>query len=183
MKKKKLFLSILFVLGTLLIFSGIILVFISNSNKNESGQENKSSSKILKLLKNDYMISNLIYGNPKVQDVPSVSIENIRYKFLVSDDVVSIESLQRLINSTYTGDLYSNTMSNLNSYNKYVEIENKLYVNVNSKCNIKNYTDKYSIVSETEDRIIIDTNDKAITIDKNGDDYKLKESAYLCDNE
>lgn len=183
MKKRKLFFIILSILGTLLIISSIIYSFVLSSNKNDSKQKSKSSSKILNLLKNDYMISNLIYGNPEVQDVPSVSIENVKYKFLVSDDVVSVETLQTLINNTYTGDLFSDTMVNLNSYNKYVEIENKLYVNVNSKCDIKKFTDKYSIVSETEDRIIIDTNNKAITIDKIDGNYKLKESAYLCDNE
>lgn len=180
MKKKKLLTIILVVLGILLLTAGVILIYLSRTNTTDVSKNDNKSSKVENLLKNDYIISNLIYGTPNAKDVPNITIDNVTYKLIDDKNISGIESLQKFINSTYTDDLFTNSIVDLNKYNKYVEAENKLYVNINSKCNIDKFDDKVSIVSEADDTVTVKTNNRTVTISKDGDIYKLKKSAYNC---
>ena len=103
MKKKKTFVTILLLLGILLLISGIILIYLSGAKTDVSKSDNMST-KIKSLLKNDYIVSNLIYDTPKVKDIPNVTIDNFEYKLVDDDNITGIESL------------------NKNNYNKYFEV-------------------------------------------------------------
>lgn len=180
MKKKKILTIILVVLGILLLTAGVILIYYFKTNTTDVSKNDNKSSKIENLMKNDCIISNLIYGIPDVKDVPNITIENVTYKLVADSNIYGIESLQKFINNTYTGDLFTDSMVDLNEYNKYIEAENKLYVNINSKCNIDKFDDKISIVNETDDTVTVKTNNRTVKVSKDGNIYKLKESAYNC---
>ena len=177
MKKKKTFVTILLLLGILLLISGIILIYLSGAKTDVSKSDNMST-KIKSLLKNDYIVSNLIYDTPKVKDIPNVTIDNFEYKLVDDDNITGIESLNKIINNTYSDDLFTDSLVDFNKYNKYVEVENKLYVN--SKCSIDKFDDKVSIVNETDDIITVKNNNRQVTISKDGGIYKLKKGAYIC---
>ena len=179
MKNKKIFVTILLLLGILLLISGIILIYLSGAKTDVSKSDNMST-KIKSLLKNDYIVSNLIYGTPKVKNIPNVTIDNFEYKLVDDDNITGIESLHKIINNTYSDDLFTDSIVDFNKYNKYVEVENKLYVNINSKCSIDKFDDKVSIVNETDDIITVKNNNRQVTISKDGGIYKLKKSAYIC---
>ena len=122
MKKKKTFVTILLLLGILLLISGIILIYLSGSKTDVSKSDNMST-KIKSLLKNDYIVSNLIYGTPKVKDIPNVTIDNVEYKLVDDDNITGIESLHKIINNTYSDDLFTDSIVDFNKYNKYVEVD------------------------------------------------------------
>ena len=98
MKKKKTFVTILLLLGILLLTSGIILIYLSGAKTDVSKSDNMST-KIKSLLKNDYIVSNLIYDTPKVKDIPNVTIDNFEYKLVDDDNITGIESLNKIIKS------------------------------------------------------------------------------------
>jgi hypothetical protein len=177
-KKNKSFIIILIIiLGVILLTIGIIC--IAKNNKSSNSSNNKKLTKITSLLKNDYLVSNYVFGKPNT-DEANVIIDDTKYNIIVDKDVTSINDLNNLINNTYTGDILTTYLIKLNEYNKYVETENKLYVNINSKCNIDKFDDKISIVSETDDTVTVKTNNRTVKVSKDGNIYKLKESAYNC---
>lgn len=177
MKKKSLLIAILIgVMGIIILI--IAFTFLIKDNNKRTHTTNKVElSSVTKLLKKDYLTTNAVFGNPTTAD-NDVTIDSIKYDMLT--DISSISDLQKLIKSTYTGDILSTYLLEFDKYNKYVEVEKKLYVNVNSKCNIDKFDDKITIVDETDDEITVKTNNREIAISKDGNIYKLKDSAYNC---
>ena len=106
MKNKKIFVTILLLLGILLLIPGIILIYLSGAKTDVSKSDNMST-KIKSLLKNDYIVSNLIYGTPKVKDIPNVTIDNVEYKLVDDDNITGIESLHKIINNKQQNFLLS----------------------------------------------------------------------------
>ena len=178
MKKKSLLIAILIgVMGIIILI--IAFTFLIKDNNKRTHTTNKVElSSVTKLLKKDYLTTNAVFGNPTTAD-NDVTIDSIKYDMVT--DISSISDLQKLIKSTYTGDILSTYLLELDKYNKYVEVEKKLYVNINSKCNIDKFDDKITIVSETDDEITVKTNNREIAINKDGNIYKLKDSAYNCE--
>lgn len=177
MKKKSLLIAILIgVMGIIILI--IAFTFLIKDNNKRTHTTNKVElSSVTKLLKKDYLTTNAVFGNPTTAD-NDVTINSIKYDMVT--DISSISDLQKLIKSTYTGDILSTYLLELDKYNKYVEVENKLYVNINSKCSIDKFDDKVSIVNETDDIITVKNNNRQVTISKDGSIYKLKKSAYIC---
>lgn len=178
MKKKKILIIILVVLGVLIITAGIVLISQTTSdNKNDTS---RVPEKIKNLLEDDYNISRAIYGSVDVKEVPNVKINDVTYKLVSDDALTGNDSLQELISRTYIDNLFEESMVNINKYNQYVEIEKKLYVNINSKCDIDKFDDNITIEEETNDEIAVKTNKRTVIINKNGNVYKLEDSAYNC---
>lgn len=178
LKKSRIIEFMLFVIGIFMIVLSIVLIFNAYNNTNNNKHDYKLNI-IKSLLKNDYDISNYMYGNPSVSE-ESVTFYDITYYHLNKSAITSIDSFQKLINETYIDNLLTSTFSDMDKYNKYVEVENKLYVNINSKCSIDKFDDKVSIVNETDDIITVKNNNRQVTISKDGGIYKLKKSAYIC---
>lgn len=178
LKKINIIELMLLVIGVLIIVLSIFLIFNAGNNVKNNKHDNKINV-IKSLLKNDYDISNYMYGNPSVSE-ESVTFYDITYYHLNESSITSIGSYQKLINETYIDNLLTTAFSDMDKYNKYVEVENKLYVNINSKCSIDKFDDKVSIVNETDDIITVKNNNRQVTISKDGSIYKLKKSAYIC---
>ena len=181
LKDIKIWLLVLAIIGIIAIVLGVLLN--SNTASNNSKDDNKQSDELIKiksLIKKDYDISNYMYGIPSVND-ESVAFDGVTYYCLENSSLTNLSSYQKLIDGTYIDDLLTTSLININKYNKYVEVEKKLYVNINSKCNIDKFDDKITIVSETDDEITVKTNNREIVISKDGNIYKLKDSAYNCE--
>lgn len=180
MKNKRTVAIFLMLIGIFIIVLGIIFIFTLNNNKNKNNDNSITLGKVKILLENDYIISQAIYGIPTTKDIPNVTIDNVAYNLVDDNNITTIESLQKLINRTYADDLLENSMVDLNKYNTYVEIEKKLYVNINSKCSIDKLDNKITLGNETDDEITVNVNNKNITVIKDANIYKLKDSAYQC---
>lgn len=102
-------------------------------NKTNNTTDKKMLTEITQLLKNDYLITIAVFGKVKT-DEANVVIDNIRYDIVIQKELSSIKDLQSLIYNTYIDDTLELYLLELDKYNKYVEIENNLYVNVNSLC-------------------------------------------------
>ena len=181
MKNKKTSAIFLILIGIFVIVLGIIFIFPSNNNNDKNDDNSITLEKVKTLLENDYIISKALYGIPVTKDVPNVTIDNAVYNLVDDNNITTIESLQKLINRTYTDDLLENSMVDFNKYNAYVEIEKKLYVNINSKCSIDKFDNKITLSNETDDEITVNVNNKTITVIKDANIYKLKDSAYQCE--
>ena len=180
LKKIKIWELVLLIIGMIIIMLIILSIFnTSNNTKNDNKQSNKLI-KIKNLIKKDYDVSNYMYGSPSVND-ESVAFDGVTFYCLENSSLTNLSSYQKLINGTYIDDLLTTSLININKYNKYVEMEKKLYVSINSKCNIDKFDDKITIVSETDDEITVKTNNREIVISKDGNIYKLKDSAYNCE--
>ena len=180
LKKIKIWELVLLIIGIIIIMLIILSIFnTSNNTKNDNKQSNKLI-KIKNLIKKDYDISNYMYGNPSVSE-DSITFDGVTYYRLENSSLKDLSSYQKLINGTYIDDLLTTSLININKYNKYVEMEKKLYVNINSKCNIDKFDDKITIINETDDEVTVKTNNREIAINKGGNIYKLKDSAYNCE--
>ena len=180
LKKIKIWELVLLIIGMIIIMLIILSIFnTSNNTKNDNKQSNKLI-KIKNLIKKDYDVSNYMYGSPSVND-ECVAFDGVTYYCLENSSLTNLSYYQKLINGTYIDDLLTTSLININKYNKYVEMEKKLYVSINSKCNIDKFDDKITIVSETDDEITVKTNNREIVISKDGNIYKLKDSAYNCE--
>ena len=179
-KKFKIWILILVIIGIITIVLGVL--FNSNTASNNSKDDNKQSDELIKiksLIKKDYDISNYMYGSPSVSE-ESITFDGVTYYRLENSSLKDLRSYQKLINDIYTDNLLTTSLINISKYNKYVEAEDNLYVNINSKCNIDKFDDKITIVDETDDEITVKTNNREIAISKDGNIYKLKDSAYNC---
>ena len=125
------------VIAILIIFIGFVFftvgIVFSMKNKTNNTTDKKMLTEITQLLKNDYLITIAVFGKVKT-DEANVVIDNIRYDIVIQKELSSIKDLQSLIYNTYIDDTLELYLLELDKYNKYVEIENNLYVNVNSLC-------------------------------------------------
>ncbi len=181
LKDIKIWLLVLAIIGIIAIVLGVLLN--SNTASDNSKDDNKQSDELIKiksLIKKDYDISNYMYGNPSVSE-DSITFDGVTYYRLENSSLKDLSSYQKLINDIYTDNLLTTSLVNISMYNKYVEAEDNLYVNINSKCNIGKFDDKITIVDETDSEITVKTNNREIAISKDGNVYKLKDSAYNCE--
>mgnify|MGYP004713745285 FL=1 len=125
------------VIAILIIFIGFVFftvgIVFSMKNKTNNTTDKKMLTEITQLLKNDYLITIAVFGKVKT-DEANVVIDNIRYDIVIQKELSSIKDLHSLIYNTYIDDTLELYLLELDKYNKYVEIENNLYVNVNSLC-------------------------------------------------
>lgn len=180
LKNTKILILVLAFIGLFVIMVGVLLSFkTAGSNSNDNNNQSDELIKIKRLIKKDYDISNYMYGNPSVSE-DSITFDGVTYYRLKNSTLANLSSYQKLINETYTDNLLATSLFNMNKYNKYVEVEKNLYVNINSKCNIDKFDDKITIVDVVNNEVTIKTNNREITISKDGNAYRLKDSAYNC---
>lgn len=176
MKKYKLPIIISLIVIVIIVFTYIIAL----KNNDIKTKNDELLASINKLLKNDYLISNAVVGSSFI-DEANVVIDNTKYNIVINKNLTTIADLQNLIFDTYTGNALDEYLLNIDKYNKYVEIENDLYVNVNSLCTVSNFDKNIEIIKDTSNQIVVKNNNKEIIISKKDGKYKLKDSAYQCE--
>ena len=177
MKKIKLPLIILFVSLVIIVLT-FGLASLTENNKLDS-KNDKLLTSITELVKKDYLATNLILGKPTT-DEASVVIDGTKYDIVIDKNLSGIADLQNIIFNTYTDDALESYLLELDKYNKYVEVENTLYVNVNSLCTVSNFDENIKIIKKNDNEIVIKNNNKEIKVVKKDGKYKLQESAYNC---
>ncbi len=174
--KKKIFILVMEIIGVILIITGIILAC---SGKLKINVSNTMDKEILKLVKNDYIISNILYGTPKtVEDY--FFIEDVQYKKIDYDDYKTLNYPYSIIDNTYTGVTHTYFNDDVNKYNKYMLIDDIVYVNINSKCDIGKFDKNISTYFDKNNNIIIKSNGRETKAEKINGKYKLDGSLYNC---
>ena len=119
MKKKSLLITILISVMVIIILIIAFTFLIKDNNKRTNTTNKVVLSSVTKLLKKDYLMTNAVFGNPTTAD-NDVTIDSIKYDMVT--DISSISDLQKLIKSTYTGDILSTYLLELDKYNKFVGV-------------------------------------------------------------
>lgn len=181
LKKMKVYQKILIAIGLLIIvISLIVMTIFSDNSSNSNNNDDSSINKLLKLLENDYLISKALYDDIE-KDEASVMVDNVTYNIVIEKKLTSLSDLQNIIDNTYGADFISNIYNDLDQYNKYLEVDNNLYVNINSTCKVKDFDKKITITSNGTNEISAKNNGKefkAIKDDKGN--FKLDSSVYKC---
>lgn len=180
LKKMKVYRKILIAIGLLIIVISLIVMPIFSGNSSNSDNNDSSTNKLLKLLENDYLISKALYDDIE-KDEASVMVDNVTYNIVIEKKLTSLSDLQNIIDNTYDADFISTIYNDLDQYNKYLEVDNNLYVNINSTCKVKVFDKKITITSNGTNEISAKNNGKefkAIKDDKGN--FKLGSSVYKC---
>lgn len=179
LKKIKLW-QILIFIGLFITIVGVVLSFTFSNNSNTTTKKDTSNSEIMNLLKNDYIISLALYGNISVEQA-KISINNLEYYAVSEKKINSLQNLQSLIVKTYDNTYVNKIYDDLDKYNKYIEFDNNLYVNINSVCEVSIFDEKIIINKNSADEISGENNGKNFVAKRDDSgSFKLANSVYRC---
>lgn len=177
LKKLKLW-QIILGIGLLTIVLGAVLIPIFS--KDESNNIDKVDKRIVKLLENDYLVSKALYDEISV-DEANASISGVIYYYVKDEKLSSISDLQNMISSTYDNSFIYTVYQDVDKYNKYVEVDNELYVNINNVCKVKDFDKNVTIIKNGTNEITGKSNGKEFTaIKDDSGNFKLTSSVYKC---
>lgn len=174
--KKKILILVLEIIGFLLVAAGIIIVCTGKFN---IGVSNEVDEKIIKLVENDYKVSNILYGTPKTKEA-YFNTDDVQYIGIDYDDYKSLNYPYSLIDETYTGLTHTYFEEDVNKYNQYVEYDGIIYVKINSKCDISKYDTNISTYIDKDNNTIVKNNGREAKVVKEKGKYKLNGSLYNC---
>lgn len=178
MKKTKLQnILIIIIVGCLIFAFGIIVLIISN--RNDTDTKNTLKDEMTELVKRDYMVTNIIYGTPIVNDNIIMTFDEIEYKAIDYKEFKNLSYLYDIIDNTYAGVMNTYYADDVNKYNSYMEIDDNIYVAVNTKCDIGEFDDDIK-VSTLNNEIIVKSNNLEVKAIKDKGQYKLEGSFYRC---
>lgn len=175
MKKKKLIISLI-VLGVIIVISGTIIAIIGNDNKNKKPRVEKE---IVDLVKSDYKASNIIYGTPETEE-KYMFFDDVEYKGIGYKEFKKVSYIYTIIDDTYTGVMKTYFTQDINKYNKYMSIDDIVYVNINSKCDVGKFDNNISTYFDKNNNKIVKNNKREAKLIRVDGKYKLEESLYNC---
>ena len=166
--------------GLLLIVIGGLLIPVFSNGLHTSNNDNISDDKLLKLLENDYLVSKALYGGVST-DESSITVDDLKYDIVTDKKLTSLSDLQNIINETYDSDFVGSIYADIDKYNKYIEIDDNLYVNINSICKVNEFDNKIVIVESGTNEITVENNGKKVIVKKdNSGNFKLTGIVYKC---
>ncbi len=163
----------------IVIISIVALTLSFASLMKGNGSKTKLLDEVKSVLKNDYLAANIVFGKPTT-DEANVKIGTTKYDIVIDEGLSGIADLENLITNTYTGDALDTYLLDLDKYNQYIEVQDNLYVNVNSLCDVSDFDDKVTIIKSSSKEITIKNNNKEVKLIKDNNKYKLQKSVYLC---
>lgn len=188
MKKKN---KILIIIIILLIVIAISLsaIFILNKRKNNNQNINNTvnekftfyKEKVSTLLQNDNILKQLFFSKIDVGS-ENITVDNEEYS-PVSDkyNIKTIEEIYDMIDNTYSFALKGDLVENFNNYNRFIDLNDKLYVNFRNKCFINDYNENELSIKDVKDEVITYVYDnKEYEAYYKDDLYLLGSSPFIC---
>lgn len=188
MQKKN---KILIIIIILLIVIAISLSVIFILNKRENNNQNINNTvkekftfykeKVSTLLQNDNIIKQLFYSKIDVGS-ENITVDNEEYS-PVSDkyNIKTIEEIYDMIDNTYSFALKGDLVENFNNYNRFINLNDKLYVKFRNKCFINDYNEKELSIKDVKDEVITYVYDnKEYEAYYKDDLYLLGSSPFTC---
>lgn len=180
MKKNKK--KILIICLSILFVVVISILVIIKTNKKE--EEIVSKDRLKELIYNNYIYSYLYQGNIKTTD-GFIEVDGETYYYIddeITKEIKSFENISKLIENTFVKDRYDMYYDNVNSINKYFEVDGKIYVKKGEVCsNMPQYIDEditYKIV--TEDKIIVNYANYSLYVYKQENEWFLSGLIFRC---
>ena len=181
MKKKN---KILIIIIILLIVIAISLSAIFILNKRENNNQNINNTvnekftfykeKVSTLLQNDNIIKQLFFSKINVGN-ENITVDNEEYS-PVSDkyNIKTIEEIYDMIDNTYSFALKGNLVENFNNYNRFIDLNDKLYVK------FRNNENELSIKDVKDEVITYVYDNKEYEAYYKDDLYLLGSSPFTC---
>lgn len=185
MKKNK------YKIGLIVTLSFIIVAFIilfsifkkEKTKNNIDGNYNEYKTIISELLKEDNTLKKLFYSKIDVSE-NYLTIDNSTY-YLIDKKYgyTEIKQIYQKLSHIYSYDYRKNVLTDLNDYNSFMMLDDKLYINFKAKCNIPEFSeDLLKIVNvDTENDIIkysYDEGNYEVTFLNNV--YLIDSSPFVC---
>ena len=185
MKKNKIFLIVVVIVILILLVIGLFLFEKKKSENNKTTTTkivnlSNTAEKLLTLFAKDQKIKNIIYGDIKVGEA-NIKFDEVTYYMLDDNEYESIKALSTDINSIYVKSTADILEKGLNKYNKVVEYDNKLYIQKNKKCDIKEYSSNLTLTSLTTKDIRVNYFEKEYELFIEKGVYKIMFSPYNCE--
>ena len=101
----------------------------------------------------------------------------------VSDkyNIKTIEEIYDMIDNTYSFALKGDLVENFNNYNRFIDLNGKLYVKFRNKCFINDYNEKELSIKDVKDEVITYVYDnKEYEAYYKDDLYLLDSSPFTC---
>lgn len=178
MKKKKTIMSLIS-LGIIIVIIGTVVAITGNNKNNKNDKKPSIEKEIVELVKNDYKTSNIIYGIPETEE-KYMFFDNIEYKGIGYKEFKKVSYIYTIIDDTYTGVMNTYFLQDINKYNKYMSIDDIVYVNINSKCDVGKFDNNISTYIDKDNNKIVKSNEREAKVVKIDGKYKLEGSLYNC---
>ena len=184
MKKKRI---IIISVTMFLLFLFIIFGIIIKNNFVKKNETNNLNDRIKFLLNGAYDYYYFTNGDVKTTEA-SISENDVKYNFVDSDKYESIDDLTNLVESIFVSEFVSKYIEKINSNHKYLQIDNKLYINKSDDiCLMENNIDYNSIKIKDvdEDTKLLEWNDTFTYIYLVDNEWYLSAEVFYCvdDNE
>ena len=182
MKDKKDKTTIILIIAVILIIVVATTLFFilkgKKANKPSNNNYPEYKEKVSGLLKEDNIIKKLFYSKIEASENP-VTVDNSTY-YLINEKYgyTTIQQIYGKLSYIYSYNYRKNTLTDLNDYNSFMMLEDRLYINFKTKCNIPDFS---------EDLLNIDSVDEKNGIIKytyNNKEYEVifLKDVYLIDS-
>lgn len=184
MKKKKI---IIISVTIFLLFLFIILGIVIKNNFVKDNETNNLNDRIKFLLDSAYDYYYFTSGDVKVTEA-SIRENDVKYNFVDSDKYESIDDLTKLTESIFVPEFVSKYIEKINNNHKYLQIEDKLYINKSDDiCLVENNIDYKSIKIKNvdEDTKLLEWDNTFTYIYLVDNEWYLSAEVFYCvdDNE
>ena len=180
-EKKDKTIVILIVAVVLIIVVATALFFIfkrKESNKPLNNNYPEYKEKVSELLKEDSTLKKLFYSKIDASENP-ITVDNATY-YLIDEKYgyTTIKQIYEKISDLYSYNYRKNTLTDLNDYNSFMMLEDKLYINFKTKCNISDFSEKSLTINS------VNTEEGVIKYSYNNKEYEIifRENTYLIDS-
>ena len=186
MKKKN-----ILIVGILLLIIVLVIMFsyfASNNNNNENNSNNKTNDptmdRVIELIDNSYKYYLLKEG---LIDLGEDTFDDGE-RIYVSENVEWIKELsdiQDIILDTFTRELKIDLYTNLNEKQKFIELDNVIYVSLSEEsCKINYNVDKENMTYKIREdgSMVIDLGDVKAYAYKENNVWRLRSLPYDCEN-
>lgn len=184
-KKNKILIIIIILLIVIAISLSVIFILNKRNNQNINNTVNEKftfyKEKVSTLLQNDNIIKQLFYSKIDVGS-ENITVDNEQYS-PVSDkyNIKTIEEIYSMIDNTYSFALKRDLVENFNNYNRFIYLNDKLYVKFRNKCFINDYNEKELSIKDVKDEVITYVYDnKEYEAYYKDDLYLLGSSPFTC---
>lgn len=180
-EKKDKTIIILIVAVVLIITVSTILFFVfkrKETNKPANNNYPEYREKVSELLKEDNNLKKLFYSKVDASENP-VTVDNSTY-YLIDEKYGynTIKQIYEKLSYIYSYNYRKNTLTDLNNYNSFMMLDDKLYINFKTKCNIPDFSEKLLNINS------VDTENGIVKYSYNNKEYEVVflKDVYLIDS-
>lgn len=169
-EKKDKTIIILIIAVAVIILVSIVLFFTlrkKGSNKPSDDGFSEYKAKVVELLKADNTLKKMFYSKIDASEKP-ITVDNSTY-YLVDEkyEYTTIKQIYEKLSEIYSYNYKKEILTDLNNYNSFMMLNDKLYINFKTKCNIPDFSEELLKINS------VDVDNKKIKYSYNNKEYEI----------